>query len=190
MVFRPGGEEVIAFGTEISNSDFGAGALSVRCFVLRVWCTNYARLEEELRKVHLGSRLDESLELSERTYALDAQATSSAVRDIVVGSMAPGKINDQVALIEKAMSERIDFKRSLDSLRMMGLLKREVEAVRDVLTIGGIETLPSGNSPYRLANAISWAAKSADSPERRLELEQIAGHVLIGSRVQAVRGNT
>jgi hypothetical protein len=95
VVFRPGGEEIIAFEIEISNSDFGAGALSVRCFCLRVWCTNYARLDEELRKVHLGRRLDDSIEFSEQTYRLDTEAMSSAVHDIVRSSMSPAKVNAQ-----------------------------------------------------------------------------------------------
>jgi hypothetical protein len=181
-VFRPGGDEIIAFGIEISNSDFGAGALSVRCFCLRVWCTNYARLDEELRKVHLGKRLDDSIEFSRETYELDTKAMASATRDIVLASLAPNKVNQQVAQIERAMSERIDFKSALNGLPKMGLLKKEIEAVRDVLTTGGLEELPPGNSIYRMSNAISWVAKSAETPERRLDLEQLAGSMLLGTR--------
>src|SRR6266542_1168258 len=181
-VFQPGGEEVIAFGVEISNSDFGCGALSLRCFIIRVWCTNYARLEEELRKVHLGRRLDDNVEFSRRTYELDTAAMASATADIVKGALGAKKVNEAVSRIEHAMSERIEFKRALDQLPKMGLLKREVEAVRDVYTNGGVEELPPGDNLYRMSNALSWVAKSAETPERRLELEQVAGDLLVGGR--------
>jgi len=183
-VFRPGGDEAVAFGVEVSSSDFGAGALSIRTFVLRVWCTNFARLDEELRKVHLGRRLDDTLEFSEQTHALDTAAVASAVRDIVRGSMAPAKVRAQVALIERAMTEKIDFKAALGGLPKLGVLKAEIEAVKDVLTSGGIEQLPSGNSAYRMSNAISWVAKAAETAERRLELETLAGRYLIGCKPQ------
>lgn len=182
MMFRPGGDEVVAFGIEVSNSDFGAGALSVRCFCLRVWCTNLARLDEELRKVHLGKRLDDTIEFSRETYELDTKATSSAVRDIVMASLSPAKVNAQIGVIERAMAEKVDFKAVLGGLPRMGLLKREIEEVRDVLTTGGIEALPTGNTIYRMSNALSWIAKSAESPERRMELEGLAGTMLLGNK--------
>lgn len=183
VVYRPG-DEVVAFGVEISSSDFGAGALSVRTFALRVWCTNFARLDEELRKVHLGRRLDDTIAFSQQTHALDTAAISSAVRDIVRGAMSPSKVQQQVALIERAMTEKIDFKAALNGLPKLGMLKAEVEAVRDVLTSGGIEQLPIGNSTYRMSNALSWVAKSAETAERRLELETLAGRFLLGAKPQ------
>lgn len=183
VVFRPGGKEIIAFGIEISNSDFGAGALSVRALCMRIICSNMARLDEELRRVHLGRRLDDSIEFSRETYELDTRAMSSAVRDIVLSSMAPAKLNAQVAQIERSLTEKVDFKAALAGLPRMGLLKKEVEAVHDVLSSGGIEQLPpTGNTKYRLSNAISWIAKSADTAERRLDLEAIAGSMLIGTK--------
>ena len=180
VVFRPG-DEVIAFGIEISTSDFAAGALSVRCFLLRVFCTNLARLQEDLRQVHLGRRLDDNVAFSERTYRLDTRTMASAVRDVVHGSLAAPKVSSMVAQIEAAMAAKVDFKSALAALPKSGLLKAEVDAVRDVLVSGGIEQLPPGNSAYRLSNAVSWIAKAAPTAERRLELEQVAGQLLIGT---------
>jgi hypothetical protein len=39
--------------------------------------------------------------------------------------------------------------------------------------------LPRGTTQARLSNAVSWFAKSAATPERRLELEEIAGQLLL-----------
>lgn len=185
IVFQPGGEEVLAFGVELSNSDFGCGALSLRTFTIRIYCSNYARLEEELRKVHLGGRLNDSIEFSQRTYELDTEAMASATRDVVVSSLSPAKVNGTVALIERAMTEKVEFRSALGQLPKMGLLRSEVEAVRATFLDGGIEMLPPGQNLYRMAQAVAWVAKSADKPERRLELECVAGQMLLAKKERA-----
>lgn len=68
----------------------------------------------------------------------------------------------------------------LDDVADEGLLKREVEAVRDVFINGGIEELPPGDTIFRFSNAVSWVAKSAETAERRLDLESAAGQLLLG----------
>ncbi|MDP9036538.1 MAG: hypothetical protein M3O50_17185 [Myxococcota bacterium] len=73
----------MAYGGEWSNSDFGNGVHSFRTFVLRVICLNGMTGENVLKQVHLGTRLHEDLELSDRTYRLDTAASASMLRDIV-----------------------------------------------------------------------------------------------------------
>jgi hypothetical protein len=93
-----------------------------------------ATLTEELRKVHLGRRLDgDSIEFSSETHRLDTAAIASAVKDIVRSSMSRHKLESQVSAIERAMREKIDFRQALEGLPRAGLLKKEVEAVRDVM---------------------------------------------------------
>lgn len=186
-VFLPpttkGSEELVAFGVQLSNSDFGRGALSLRMFMLRVICTNFATLDESLRQVHLGRRIDESIEFSRRTVELDTRTQVSAVRDIVRGVLGASKVNETVAMIGRALEERIDPKQAWNELPRLGLLKGEVDRVKDTFNNGGVEELPAGTTVARLANAISWFAKSTD-PERRMELEQIAGSMLIGTKAR------
>lgn len=183
MVFQPsqkaGTEELIAFYAQLANSDFGKGALSLRIGMQRIICTNYATLDEALRQVHLGKRLDDNIEFSAKTYKLDTEAMVSAVQDIVRGVLGPKKINETVALIGKALEERIDPKQAWEELPKLGLLKGDVDKVKDIFLNGGVEELPVGTTRARLANAISWFAKSAETPERRLELEQAAGEYLL-----------
>lgn len=189
MVFQPskkkGSEEIVAFGLQLSNSDFGMGALSLRVFVQRVICTNYATLEEALRQVHLGKRLDESIEFSDETYKLDTKAQVSAVKDMVKGFLGPAKVNETVAVIGKALEERIDPKEAWNELPKMGLLKGEVDKVKDIFNNGGVEELPPGTTVARLSNAIAWFAKNVETPERRLELEQVAGQLLLKQKKAA-----
>lgn len=186
MVFQPskkaGTEEVIAFYAQLANSDFGNGALSLRIGMLRIVCTNYATLDEALRQVHLGKRLDENIEFSQETYNLDTKTMVSAVKDLVKSVLGPGKINETVGLIGKALEERIDVKQAWQELPKLGMLKGEVEKVQEIFLNGGVEELPIGTTRARMANAISWFAKSAETPERRMELEITAGEYMIESK--------
>lgn len=182
-VFQPaskaGNEELIAFGVQLSNSDFGRGTLSLNAFTTRVICTNHATLEQVMKEVHLGKRLSEDLEFSKETYAADTKTQVLAVKDLVRGVLAPDKVNGLVHKIGEALDARIDPKQAWAELPKLGLLKGEVEKVKELFNDAGVEQLPYGTSPARLSNAISWFAKSAATPERKLELEQLAGQLLI-----------
>jgi hypothetical protein len=74
---------MVAYGLSLESSDFGNGALSVRAYLLRIWCSNLAVTQEKMRQVHLGRRLDDSMLYSQRTYELDAETTVSALRGLV-----------------------------------------------------------------------------------------------------------
>lgn len=182
-VFQPaakkGQEELISFGVQLANSDFGAGALSVNVFLTRIICTNYATLEQVMRKTHLGRRLGDDLEFSRETYEADTKTQVLAVRDTVHQMLAPDKVRMLVGKIGEALDARIDPKQAWAELPKMGLLKGEVEGVKELFNNAGVEELPIGTSPARLANAISWFAKSVPTAERRLELEQLAGKLMV-----------
>jgi len=180
QVFEPVPGEVLAFGLQWSNSDFGNGANSVRGFILRLACLNGMTMEEALREIHLGRKLSDDVAFSSETYRLDTATTVSAMRDVIRGSLAPAKIDQQMEIIRRAAGAEVDPRAAFATMqRNYGLLKAEVEAVRETYNNGGVEQLPPGNSMYRMSNAISWIAKSAETPERRLELEQVAGEVLL-----------
>jgi hypothetical protein len=182
MVFqpskKPGSEELIAFGVQLSNSDFGKGTLSLNAFMTRVVCTNYATLQQVLREAHLGKRLTDDMVFSQQTYELDTKTQVSAINDLVRGTLAPGKVNELVGCIGQALEERIDTKSVWAELPKRGLLKGEIDQVKELFVDGDVEILPQGTTKARLANAISWFAKSA-TPERRLELEEVAGEIMV-----------
>ena len=136
-------------------------------------------LEQVMRQVHLGKRLSDDITYSEETYKLDTDTQVSAVQDMVKQILAPDKVNTLVARIGEALEARIDVKQAWQELPKMGLLKGEVDKVKELFMDGDVEMLPSGMTQARLSNAVSWFAKSATTAERRLELEEIAGQLLL-----------
>lgn len=177
---QPGNEEIFAFGVSLSNSDFGCGALSLQFFLWRIWCSNTATREDSLRKVHLGKRLAENIEYAAETYAADTNAMALMVRDHVRGILAPPKIEEALGVLETAMETSIEPKKFFDKggeLEKLKLTKAEIEDARETFNNGDITVLPRGTSVARMSQAVAWLAQSA-TPERRLELERVAGVIM------------
>jgi hypothetical protein len=176
-VFEPVPNEVLAFGVCWENSDYGNGAHSIRMFVLRLWCTNYAIADEGLRQIHLGKRLSDQISFSQKTYELDTKATASAVSDIVTSSLGSKKTEEFCEVIKRANDDKIDPKRAIAKYKKQ-LSKGETTEVTEVYNSPDVELLPSGNTRWRLSNAISWVAGETENVERKLELMKVAGEVI------------
>lgn len=180
-VFEPVKHEVMAVGVALENSDFGNGALSLRAFVLRLWCTNLAITDQNLREVHLGARLAEDIEWSEETYNLDTRRMASMIGDVVQKQLGPAKVDQLMSAIIKANEMKIDPKAALAALGK-DLTKTEVAAAVDAFNAPDVELLPPGNTKWRLSNAVSWLAGQTPDEERRIELEKVAGALMTGRR--------
>jgi hypothetical protein len=180
-VYEPIPGEMVAYGLSLENSDFGNGALSIRAYLLRIWCSNLAITQEEMRQVHLGRRLDESMLYSDRTYELDAQTTVSALRDVVSNQLNAASLRDRMDSIRRAHEQQVEP----GSVRLMlrkALLKTETEAVVEAYNSTDTYNLPAGNTTWRLSNAISWVAGKTEDSERKLDLMKLAGEVLPAKR--------
>lgn len=177
MVFEPVPHEIMAFGVVLENSDFGNGALSMRSFMLRLWCTNYAIAEPALRTVHLGGRLAEEVEWSDQTYQLDTARAASMIGDIVKGHLGPANVDRLMGMIRKANEMKIDPREAITLLRKT-LTKGETDSVVAAFNSPDVENLPTGNTTWRMSNAISWVAKNTEDEARKLDLMKLAGDVL------------
>lgn len=176
QILEPVPGEPMLFGIALENSDFGHGPLALRTFCLRLICTNYAIRDENLRRVHLGSRLEEDLSFSDKTIELDGAALASAISDIVKATLAPTRIEEYQNLIRRANElnlEAVPF----EQLRKL-LSKDESEKVIESYDSPDVEHMPPGKSVWRMSNAISWLAGQLYNPERKLELMRVAGKVL------------
>jgi hypothetical protein len=166
----------------LENSDFGNGALSVRAYLLRIWCSNLAITQGEVQQVHLGRRLDDSMLYSQRTYELDAEMTVSALKDVIDGQLSAEALRKRMDAVREAHKQAVDIGSARDFLRK-ALLKTEAEAVVEAYNSPDTENLPAGSSKWRLSNAISWIAGKTEESERKLELMKLAGEVLPSPRL-------
>jgi len=176
-VYEPIPGEMVAYGLSLENSDFGNGALSIRAYLLRIWCSNLAITQEEMRQVHLGRRLDDSMIYSQRTYELDAETTVSAVRDVIGAHLNAEALRKRMEMIKQANATAVDSTGAKESLKKL-LLKSETDEVIEAYNSPDTYNLPAGNTTWRLSNAISWVAGKTEDTERKLELMKIAGAVL------------
>lgn len=177
MVFEPVNNEVLAYGVMIANSDYGDGALVIKSFVLRLWCTNYMIATDALRQVHLGKRLSENIQFSEETYSLDTAATVSAVNDIMRNLLSPENVNRVLDGVRAANEQKISSSQ-MKSFLQKHCTTAERKAITDKFSSADIELLPPGQTTYRFSNALSWFAGEAEDDRRRLELQDLAGKVM------------
>ena len=184
-VYEPVPGEVVAFGVEWGNSDYGAAAHSVRAFMLRVWCLNGATMENSLSQVHLGRGISDDVELSKKTYDLDTRTSVSAMRDIVGGLLSPRRVEHAIATVRGSAEKLVEWKHVAPALSK-ALLKGELASVRDSFESPDVYNLPAGNSMWRVSNAISWIAGSTADADRKLELQRLAGQVLNGQKDAAL----
>lgn len=177
-VFEPVDNEVMIFGAEFGNSDYGDGGLVVNLWTMRVWCTNLAVTEKGLRQVHLGGRLPDDLHLSDKTYRLDAEATASVVRDVTSTLIGPDRVNRMLASVKQASEEEIKGKDGIDKLLGRALDKSELASVKALHESPDVQNMPEGNTTWRLSNAVSWFAQAKGvTADRKLELQVLAGQV-------------
>lgn len=168
--------DVVRGGLLIKNSEVGDGALLVAPFTDRLICTNgmvHTALGQ--RHAHVGSRIqEESWDLySERTLRMDDAAFFAKCRDTVT------------AVLNEAVFEQIvEQMRSLAGIP----LTNPVGAVQDVTklhdlsdgeaaSILNVLTTDESSTAWGLVNAITATARDHESPDRRFDLETLAGRI-------------
>lgn len=177
MVFEPFPGELMAFGAELGDSDFGDGALTLSGIVERMWCTNLATTEDVLTKVHIGKRLSDNVRFSDETYALDTKAMASAVSDMAGHVLGTDAVNGYCDLVKRANEEKVDA-HSITTWCKKHLNKTEGEKVIEKFASPEIEMLPPGQTTWRWSNCLSWLAVETVDEEHKLELQDLAGRIL------------
>lgn len=185
VVFEPIAGEALCLGVEWGNSDFGAARHSVRAFIYRLWCLNGATMEDSLSQVHLGGRLGDDIQFSQKTYELDTKTSVSALKDIVKSVLGEDKVRAQLEGIKVAHEKKVDWKRLRTTLAKK-LLASEIKAVEQSYQSEDVIMLPPGENMWRVSNAISWIAGRTDDADRKLELQRLAGEVVNGKTDAAI----
>jgi hypothetical protein len=177
-ILEPTPGEYIARGLEWSSGDFGDVAHQLRMFLVRLWCLNGATAEDLLRQVHIGSRLDDEIEFSDRTMRYDTKATLSATVDMIRSAFLPANRDKLVARIAAASAERIEGRGAFSAVAR-NLTKAELESATEAFEGPDVLNLPEAPTRWRASNVLSlMAQQSSIAPERREELERLAGSML------------
>ena len=169
--------EWAVFGLDYKNSDYGDGAREICGWILRLLCLNGAVTSANFRRVHLGSRIQDEVEYSNRTRKLNADFTASATRDMARALLGPVAIKKLVDQVRAANATALDADAAIASIRKQ-VNKEEEKAIVEKYNSPDVELLPPGNTKWRFSNAISWLAGQQDDAGRKLELERVAGAVL------------
>jgi hypothetical protein len=177
VVFEPLPNEVMLFGYEWRTSDFGHGAHCMNLWTKRLWCTNHAILDEALRQIHLGKKLDDTVNFSQETVNLNTQATASQLYDTVVSMLSPQRVKYYLEGIRELANEKVT-PTSIKSFLEKKFAKTERERIIEQFNTADIEMMPVGSNKWRLSNAISWVANEVDNMDRKLYYQQVAGDMI------------
>lgn len=173
------GEVVIFAGARFSTSDYGDGAVDMRAFLLNGACLNGMVRESVMKQVHLGSKLPDNLQLSQKTYELDTQTTVSAVRDLTKGLFSRDNLLQKAYEIQGASEIEVDPEKEIKKLTSNGLLlKQEGKEVEKILMKNDPDDGVQGAATlWKLTQAITAHARDL-SPERSRELHEISGQLM------------
>lgn len=173
------GTVVLFAGARFSTSDFGDGALDMKSFLLNGACLNGMVRETQMRQIHLGSRLNDNLLLSQRTYELDTKTQVSAVKDVTKYLYDRNTILAKAMEIEAASEVEVDASKELKALAKNGkLYKQESEEIEKILVQSNPDDGVQGQSTlWKLTQAITAHARTVE-PQRTRELHEISGQLL------------
>lgn len=180
------GDVIIFAGARFSTSDYGDGAVDMRAFLLNGACLNGMVRESVMKQVHLGSKLPDNLQLSQRTYELDTRTTVSAVKDLTRGLFSRDAIMQKAIEIQAASEVDVDFEKEIKRLtKDGGLLKAEGQAVEKILMNNNPDDGVQGAATlWKLTQAITAHAREL-SPERSRELHEISGALMNRVKITA-----
>jgi hypothetical protein len=185
-VFEPIPGEYIAIGVDWSNSDFGAGRLSVSICLWMVNNDRSAVLDQSISRVHIGSIIDDvDVEMSDGTYLKEAEAQAMAIADTVRSQLSVENVERIVEAVGDAREEDIPWYKLRGQMSRF-LSKKEFEDLKSCLDAEVID-LPSvgrddqgrplANAYWAMA-ALSKLASKTDDPDRKVVLQHAAGSLI------------
>jgi len=173
-IVEPVPGEYMVFGLSWTNSDYGRGANELDSFFVRLVCLNGAIAAVEMRKIHLGARLQDGVQYSDETYRLDTEALASAVKDSAKFLLSEGRVDALSQAIKRASAEPADGKVLVERFKK-AFTKKESERLAEIYNGADVVNLPAGNTAWRFSNAVSYLAHEVPDGERALDMQKWAG---------------
>jgi hypothetical protein len=173
--------DVVQAGCVISNSEVGAGALSLEPLLYYLRCLNGMVMPRVMHRYHVGRRSDPLFELdSAAEYYTDAtrQADDKAfwmkVKDVMDGLFDKARFTKMVDSFTAATAQKLPVvtEAVTEVSNRFDLNETESNAVLNHLIEGGDTSL------FGLVNAVTRTATDVESYDRSIELQRIGGQIL------------
>ena len=178
--------DMVQAGVVISNSEIGAGAVSIQPMIFRLVCDNGLILSDNaFRAAHIGRRIGNANKiihmLSDEAIRAEDDAILLAIRDVMKSAI------DEVVFSEAVQNMR-DSKKDLmsgDIPKTISLLASKF-ALSDGEGNGILRHLIAGGdvSRYGLLNAVTRYSQDVDNYDRATDLELVGGKLLDLDRSQ------
>lgn len=172
-------DDILNIGVVVSNSEVGAGSLSVRALVYRQVCTNGLVVSEDLpgfKQVHIGGAGEGSGEeyLSTATRQLRDAAIWARTRDVIRAAISQATLDKVTAKINEAAGVKL-----ANPEGAVDLVVERYDLTNDERA-GVMRNLIEGAdvSKWGLVNAVTALANTAENYDRAVELETVGGKIL------------
>lgn len=167
-------------GMVASNSEVGAGAISLEPMLYYLRCLNGMVMPTVMRRYHIGRRSDPMFELdsaaeyySDKTKEMDDRAFWSKVKDVVDGLFDKDRFAAMVDAFEGTTQQKVKGTEAVEEVKQRFQLDEgERDAVLNHLIEGGDSTL------FGLINAVTRTATDVESYDRSIELQRIGGRLI------------
>lgn len=164
--------DTVRWGVSITNSEIGAGSLTISSFVLRLACINGLIAEKVLNARHVGKREDIGI-LSNEALAADDVAFWLAARDELRALCTESAFQTVVDKLEGLSDQNVVS--PVAATKVLGdqfsLTEEEQEAIMLKFAGGDLD------GQWGMLNAVTAVAKKAENFDRQAELEGIGWQV-------------
>jgi len=172
--------DVVQGGVVISNSEVGAGSVSVAPLVFRLRCSNGLILADEgIKRNHVGrktaiSQFSETI-LSAETVRADNAALLLTVRDVMKHCLSLSELEKYAGMMRRTMGMRMEA----EPVSAVKVLANRFDMSEDEKN-GIIQSLMRGSqmTGFGLLNAVTDHSKYVGDYDRSTELEAVGGKML------------
>lgn len=172
--------DVVRAGIVISNSEVGAGSLSLEPLLYYLRCLNGMVMPRVMQRYHIGRRNDPLFELdsaaeyfTDATREMDDRAFWMKVKDVADGLFEKPRFLQLVDKFENATEQKIKPTEAVEEItERFKFNETESEAVLNHLIESGQPNL------FGLINAVTRTATDVESYDRSIELQRVGGEIL------------
>ena len=172
--YNIGNNDLYRGGIVLRNSEIGASRLKVDLFVSRLSCGNDAIFGDDgISRIHIGRKLEAGIvNFQQDTIAADTDAMMKAIRDVTQTAFDPAGIQhiyDTIKLGKENVLEKAS-----QVVRAIQTQNKFSDELTDRLLMS-----MHNNTQYDIAQAITFNAQAFTDEDRRIEMEELGGAILI-----------